>query len=64
LTCEIDDRISLEPKALAFYGGFDPPDVIHDYARPSRFLAFIYPVADAETLRAQIGSVDFDRSPG
>ena len=64
LTCEVDERITDEPKALAFYGGFDPPDVVNDYTKPSKFLAFIYPVTDAETLRARIGSVDFSRPSG
>jgi hypothetical protein len=49
LTCEIDDCISQEPKALALYGGFDPPAVVLDYTKPSRFLAFMYPVSDADT---------------
>jgi len=61
VTCELIPALSLEPHALVFYGGFDGREIMNDTTREAGFLGFIYPAADAEALKATIGTVDWIR---
>jgi hypothetical protein len=58
ITCENVPSVGPEPESLLFLGGFDAPEVVKDPSRASRFLAFVYPTAAAETLASKLGSVD------
>ena len=63
VTCEEIQPLSGEPEMLMFYGGFDHKSVMTNASREAGFLAFSYPIADAETLRRSLGTVDF-QPPG
>jgi hypothetical protein len=58
LTCEPIAKVSSEPESLLFYGGFSPRSVMDDTSQEAGFLAFVYPVAEAENLRKIIGTID------
>jgi hypothetical protein len=58
VTCELIPRVSSELELLIFYGGFDAPAIMNDTAQEAGFLAFMYPAADAETLKKNIGTID------
>ena len=52
--------ISSEPHPqLTFLGGFDPDHIVNNPAVPTQFLALSYPAHDPDSLKAQIGSIDF-----
>ncbi len=60
LSCDPLPALDRERKAsIVFLGGFDPPAIVNDIAVPSSVLAFSYPVADADTLRQRLGSIDW-----
>jgi hypothetical protein len=59
VTCEPIPALNSEPHALVFYGGFDAREMMDDTTREAGFLGFIYPAADAEALKATIGTVDW-----
>ena len=42
-----------------FYGGFDARETMEDANKQAGFLAFIYPVTEADKLRERIGSADY-----
>ena len=42
-----------------FYGGFDARETMEDANKQAGFLAFIYPVTEADKLTERIGSVDY-----
>jgi hypothetical protein len=60
VTSEIVEGLGVEPEMLMFYGGFDPPEIMNDTSRDAGFLAFMYPITNAEGLRAKLGTVDFN----
>jgi hypothetical protein len=59
LSCELNPRLSPDGEHLIFLGGFDPNDVVVDATRATSMLVFIYPAANADELRATIGSIDY-----
>ncbi len=59
LTCEAIPSLGPAPESLLFYGGFDPRKVMEDVTKDVEFLAFMYPVSDADDLKQRIGTVDF-----
>jgi len=48
-----------EPEIFTFYGGFSSREIMTDPSKEAGFLAFLYPINEAEKLRERIGSVDF-----
>lgn len=64
LSCMEIPRLGPAPEIFMFYGGFDPHEAMEDANTEAGFLAFIYPVTEAETLRERIGSVDYIPRPG
>jgi len=59
LSCIEIPRLGPASEIFMFYGGFDAPETMEDSNKEAGFLAFIYPVAEADTLRERIGSVDY-----
>ena len=59
LTCESTPKLGPEQEMFVFYGGFDPPEMMMDPTKEAGFLAFIYPVSAAETVKERIGTVDY-----
>jgi hypothetical protein len=59
LTCTPREALSPNHDVMMFYGGFDPPAVIFNPKRCTRFLAFLYPADDFEVLKRQLGSIDY-----
>ena len=47
---------------LTFIGGFDPPEVVFDYSKPTSFLALAYPAGNYQELCRTIGSIDLHAS--
>jgi hypothetical protein len=60
LTCAPIPRLGPSPEVFIFQGGFDPPEIMTDPKKEAGFLAFIYPVPDADQLRKRLGSVDYN----
>jgi hypothetical protein len=63
LTCQPIPKLGPVPEVFMFYGGFDPSETMSDLTKEAGFLAFSYPIADAENIKQRIGSVDFVRGP-
>ncbi len=64
VTCEPTARLDrTRQSSLVFLGGFDPYDRVNDLNQPSTFLAFSYPIENAQALAAAIGSVDLTPHP-
>jgi hypothetical protein len=42
-----------------FDGGFDALEAMTDPTKEGVFLAFIYPVSEADNIRQRLGSVDY-----
>lgn len=59
ITCEHIPRLGPDPEMFMFYGGFDPVEILNDTNREAGFLAFLYPIPDADKLRERLGSVDY-----
>lgn len=59
LTCAPILRLGQAPEVFIFQGGFDPPEIMIDPTKEAGFLAFRYPLADADPLRERLGSVDY-----
>jgi hypothetical protein len=59
ITCEKIPKLAPEPEMFVFYGGFDPAEIMTDPKREAGFLAFIYPLAEADRMRERLGSVDY-----
>lgn len=51
------------PEMFLFYGGFDPAEVMMDPTREAGFLAFLYPLSEADRIRERLGSVDYIQNP-
>jgi hypothetical protein len=59
ITCEKIPTLGAEPERFLFYGGFDPSEIMTDPKEPAGFLAFLYPLSEADKLRERLGSVDY-----
>lgn len=59
ISCIPIPSLGPEPEIFLFYGGFSSPEIMTDPTKEAGFLAFLYPVLDAEKLRERLGSVDF-----
>jgi hypothetical protein len=59
LSCIEISRLGPAPESFMFYGGFDARETMENANKPAGFLAFIYPVTEADKLRERIGSVDY-----
>jgi hypothetical protein len=59
ITCEPIPKLGPDPEIFLFYGGFDPAEVMNDLTKEAGFLAFLYPVSQAEKMRGRLGTVDY-----
>jgi hypothetical protein len=59
ISCVPMTALGPEPEIFLFYGGFSSREIMTDLTKEAGFLAFVYPVVDAEKLRERLGSVDF-----
>jgi hypothetical protein len=60
LTIEVIPSVDKDNGSMiTFIGGFDPVELVNDLKQPSSFLALVYPAKDPETLKATIGSIDY-----
>jgi hypothetical protein len=59
ITCEPIPKLGPDPEIFVFYGGFDPVEVMNDLTKEAGFLAFLYPVSEAEKMRERLGTVDY-----
>lgn len=59
ISCIPIPSLGADPEMFMFYGGFSATDVMTDPTKEAGFLAFLYPVVEAEILRERLGSVDF-----
>jgi hypothetical protein len=62
ISCIPVPRLGLESEIFMFYGGFSAREIMTDPTKEAGFLAFIYPVADAEKLRECLGSADYSQA--
>jgi hypothetical protein len=58
LTCEAIPNLGPEPEMFLFFGGFDP-ETMRNPTKEAGFLAFLYPISEAERVRERLGSVDY-----
>jgi len=63
VTCEQIPALSAEPEIFAFSGGFDPIEIMTDSTKEAGFLAFLYPLSEADKIRERIGTVDYVARP-
>lgn len=59
ISCVPIPKVSSEPEMFVFYGGFDAPEIMMEPTKEAGFLAFIYPVSEAEKVKERLGSVDY-----
>jgi hypothetical protein len=59
ITCETIPSLGPEPEIFLFQGGFDPAEIMIDPNREAGFLAFMYPLSQADKIRERLGSVDY-----
>jgi hypothetical protein len=59
ITCEKIPKLGPELEMFLFYGGFDPSEIMTDPKKEAGFLAFLYPLSEADKLRERLGSVDY-----
>ncbi len=59
ITCEKIPKLGPEPEIFLFYGGFDPSQIMTDLNKEAGFLAFRYPLSEADKMRERLGSVDY-----
>jgi hypothetical protein len=59
ISCIPFHKLGTEPEMLMFYGGFDALEAMTDPTKEGGFLAFIYPVSEADNIRQRLGSVDY-----
>ena len=59
ITCEAIARLGPEPEMFLFYGGFDPAETLKDVTKEAGFLAFLYPILEAEKVKERLGTVDY-----
>jgi hypothetical protein len=58
VTCERIPALGPAPEMFLFYGGFDQAEIMTDPTKDAGFLAFRYPLPEADKIREQLGSVD------
>ena len=63
ITCEPISKLGPEPEIFLFYGGFDPAQTMKDATKEAGFLAFLYPLSEADKMTERLGSVDFIPMP-
>ena len=59
VTCELVPKLGPQPEMFMFYGGFDPAEIMTDPTKEAGFLAFLYPLSEADKIRERLGSVDY-----
>jgi hypothetical protein len=59
INCEKIPKLGPEPEMFLFYGGFDPSEIMTDPKKEAGFLAFRYPLSEADNVRERLGSVDY-----
>lgn len=59
ISCTPIPRLGPEPEIFMFYGGFSAREIMTDPTKEAGFLAFIYPLEDADKLRERLGTVDY-----
>jgi hypothetical protein len=59
VTCERVPKLGPQPEMFIFYGGFDPAEIMTDPTKEAGFLAFLYPLSEADKMRERLGSVDY-----
>lgn len=59
ISCVPFHKLSPEPEMFMFYGGFDALETMTDPTKEGGFLAFVYPVSEADKIRERLGSVDY-----
>jgi hypothetical protein len=62
LTCEAIPNLGPEPEMFLFFGGFDP-ETMADPTKEAGFLAFLYPLSEAEKISERLGTVDYIPKP-
>lgn len=63
ITCEPISKLGPDPEMFLFYGGFDPAEMMKDATKEAGFLAFLYPLSEADKMRERLGSVDYIPKP-
>jgi hypothetical protein len=59
ITCVAIPRLGQASEVFLFHGGFDAPETMTDPSKVAGFLAFLYPVSEADRLRDRLESVDY-----
>jgi hypothetical protein len=59
INCEKIPKLGPEPEMFLFYGGFDPSEIMTDPKKEAGFLAFRYPLSEADKMSERLGSVDY-----
>jgi hypothetical protein len=59
VTCIPFYKLSPESEMFMFYGGFNAPETMTDPTKEGGFLAFIYPLSEADKIRERLGTVDY-----
>jgi hypothetical protein len=59
ISCVAIPRLGPDPEIFLFHGGFDAPETMTDPKRQAGFLAFLYPLSEAASVREWLGSVDY-----
>jgi hypothetical protein len=58
ITYQAIPKLSPAPEVFMFYGGFDPHEIMTN-PKEAGFLAFLYPLSEADKARERLGSVDY-----
>jgi hypothetical protein len=56
ITCVAIPRLGPDPEIFLFHGGFDAPETMTDPTKEAGFLAFLYPLSEAASVRERLGS--------
>jgi hypothetical protein len=59
VTCEKIQKLGPAPEIFIFYGGFEERSVMTDPTKEAGFLAFLYPLEEADRLKQKLGTVDY-----
>jgi hypothetical protein len=59
VTCAAIPRMGPSSEIFIFNGGFDPVEAMIDPREKAGFLAFLYPLPEADKIRERVGSVDY-----
>jgi hypothetical protein len=63
ITCVEIPRLGPDAEIFLFHGGFDAPETMADPTKRAGFLAFLYPLSEAASMRDRLGSVDYVPKP-